>query len=136
MKSFKICLALFILVIGGLIYIVYRSENLLMFKWFDYLCISDYIMYFRDTCSKYSIPNFIQYSLPDGLWALSYMMIMGTIWDDRNLQKLLLVYTVPLVAITLELSQIFFSTLGTFDILDILSYSMAIIIYQLIQHLT
>ena len=93
-------------------------------------------MYFRDTCSKYSIPNFIQYSLPDGLWALSYMMMMGTIWDDRNLQKLLLVYTVPLVAITLELSQIFFSTLGTFDILDILSYSMAIIIYQLIQHLT
>lgn len=135
MKSIKTCSALFFLLIGGLIYIGYRSETLLMFKWFECIGISDYIIHFRDICSKYNIPYFIKYSLPDGLWLLSYMMIIGTIWDNRNYTYYLFIYIIPFAAISMELIQIIFSSLGTFDILDILSYVMAIIIYQLTQRL-
>ena len=97
----KICLAIFILIIGCLIYAGYRSDDLLMFEWFDYLGVSNHVMCFRDICSEFHIPNFIKFSLPDGLWVLSYMMIIGVIWNSRNFMCLLFMYSIPFVAIAL-----------------------------------
>lgn len=37
MKSIKIFLAVLLLTIGGLIYIGFRSESLLMFEWYEHI---------------------------------------------------------------------------------------------------
>ena len=46
------------LIIGGLIYIKYRSESLLMFDWFSGLGLTEYIEYFRNNDKINIIFNF------------------------------------------------------------------------------
>lgn len=133
MRCLKVYMAILLLLVGSFIYIGFRSESLLMFKWFEYIGILEYVTIFRDICAKYSLPHFVKYSLPDGLWLLSYMLIIGTIWQTHNNRPyLLFVYTLPVASLIVELLQYFFDRLGTFDLLDILSYTSAIIIYKLI----
>ena len=134
MKSIKIFLAVLLLTIGGLIYIGFRSESLLMFEWYEHIGGYRYILSFRELCSQYEVSQFVKYSLPDGLWLLSYMILIGTIWGNNRCNTYrLFIYSMPLIAVILELLQDQFSVLGTFDVLDILSYILAITIYGLIQ---
>ena len=134
MKSIKIFLAVLLLTIGGLIYIGFRSESLLMFEWYEHIGGYRYILSFRKLCSQYEVSQFVKYSLPDGLWLLSYMILIGTIWGNNRCNTYrLFIYSMPLIAVILELLQSQFSVLGTFDVLDILSYILAITIYGLIQ---
>ena len=135
-RILKICIALLMLIIGGLIYVGFRSETLLMFRWFRCCGVFEYVAHFRETCLGCDLPYFVRYSLPDGLWLLSYMIIIGTIWNkNKSIQYLIFVYAMPIIAIIIELLQYYFTELGTFDILDIIAYTAAIIIYKLIQHL-
>lgn len=136
MKSFKIFIAVLLLTIGGLIYIGFRSESLLMFVWYEHIGVYEYISLFREFCSQYEVSEFVRYSLPDGLWLLSYMILIGTIWGNNRCSIYrLYICVIPLTAIILELLQYHFSVLGTFDVLDFLSYILAITIYGLIQRL-
>ena len=57
-----------------------------------------------------TVPEWVVYSLPDGMWLLSYMFAMEFIWN-------------------MGLAS------GTWDILDLTSYSIAIIIYLLTKKL-
>ena len=56
------------LVIGGLIYIRYRNESLLMFDWFQELRISNIIGEFRDDADKSNVYEWVKYNMPAGLY--------------------------------------------------------------------
>jgi hypothetical protein len=79
-----------------------------MFKWFQNLGIGNEINEIRKLTiplSK-SLPDWILYSLPDGLWVFSYMALMLFIWN-RNItaQNILWFFLVPILAIGSEVFQ-------------------------------
>ena len=104
------------MVIGGVIYILFRSDKLLMFRWFEFIkldkliySVRDYTFYYR----KY-IPESILFSLPDCLWVYSFTMFLS--YYFRNIFIIL----IPCIGSVLtETGQLWFVP-GTFDIMDVL----------------
>ena len=132
MRKFKnIVLSIVPLIIGGTLYLGFRSQDLLMFRWGNYLGLSNIVNLWRNFCSQYPLPEWTFYALPDGLWLLSYMLLIHTIWGEHIRQYRMWVYTLPVIAITSELMQLVISSLGTFDMMDIICYSGAILLFEL-----
>ena len=65
------------------------------------------------------------------MWLLSYMFAMEFIWNnDGKHIRLFFVWAMPVAIIAHEFSQLMGLASGTWDILDLTSYSIAIIIYS------
>lgn len=105
------------LLIGGLIYILFRNESLIMFNWFDYLGLLEQIKELRATLNpmKSILPNWIYYSLADGLW--TYAFVSAYLIYYKVDYWLLLPF---LLSIGVEILQYFQLFQGTFDVIDLL----------------
>ena len=122
------------LIIGGLIYIRYRSENLLMFDWYHDLGLTDYIESFRKNADTLSVYGWFKYNMPAGLWLFAYMFIIDSVWGkEKNNTKKVYLYALPVVAIVSEIMQYVSILPGTFDIMDLLCYALAILIFTIIN---
>lgn len=113
------------LIIGGLIYISFRTDHLLMFKWFAALSLDSQIEILRDTTFtlREHLPNWFVFSLPDGLWIFSYVTLTLLIWGNSiNKRNLFWVFLIPFIAISSELLQLFNIAPGTFDSIDLIFY--------------
>lgn len=125
----------FTLLLGGLIYILFRQDTLKMFSWFDNINLSTAISELRLLTAPFSghFPNWFLYSLPDGLWLFSYLSVLLVVWDNviskHNIHWLLLV---PMVAIFSEIGQLFEIVPGTFDIFDLIFYLLGTVLPILI----
>ena len=125
----------FTLLLGGLIYILFRQDTLKMFSWFDNINVSAAISELRLCTVPLSghFPNWFLYSLPDGLWLFSYLSVLLAVWDNviskHNIHWLLLV---PMVAIFSEIGQLFEIVPGTFDIFDLIFYLLGTVLPILI----
>ena len=125
----------FTLLLGGLIYILFRQDTLKMFSWFDNINVSSAISELRLCTVPLSghFPNWFLYSLPDGLWLFSYLSVLLAVWDNviskHNIHWLLLV---PMVAIFSEIGQLFEIVPGTFDIFDLIFYLLGTVLPILI----
>ena len=118
------------LVIGGLIYIAYRTDTLLMFKWFAAISLDTPIEYLREMTmsTKSTLPGWFLFSLPDGLWIFSYITLTLLIWKNKiTKQNVFWIGIIPLVAILSELGQLFGIVSGTFDIVDLTFYIVGVI---------
>ena len=62
--------------IGGMIYVLYRPDNILLFRVTDSLGMKPLIDVARLSASQVKLPLFVINSLPAGLWAASYLMMM------------------------------------------------------------
>ena len=116
---------LFTLIIGGLIYILFRVETLKMFKFFDLFSIGTQIDKIRVYTIPYSeyLPNWFLFSLPDGLWIFSYTSLVLYIWKNKlKKENIFWVFIVPFISIFSELGQIFNIIPGTFDLIDLIFY--------------
>lgn len=123
-------ISLFIPVLsGGLIYIIFRTEKLIMFRWFEYLNISQEIFALKRYCDNFTLPDWIIYSLPDGLWMYSYTGILLEIWKcSVTRQNLFWIFSIPVAAILSEFFQFFKLIPGTFDFIDLIFYLTGIMI--------
>lgn len=121
-RLFTLLLSLLSLFIGGCLYLMYRSDSLVMFEWCKTLGIYDMVLNLRP---EKKLGGWVVYSLPDGLWLFSYILLMGSIWRF-NLKRSLYASS-PLVVIALgsELLQIPGWIPGTFDVVDLLCYLVA-----------
>ena len=96
----KICLGFVLLAIGCGIYLLFRSKTLYIYVWCKSLGLSGYIDMLRLAVLHWSLPNFVKYSLPDGLYCASYLFIMDAIWHkDGTWQKYLIISVVPILTI-------------------------------------
>jgi hypothetical protein len=122
---------LFAICLGGLIYILFRPTNLIMFQWFDEINLTDFfkVLRFNFIPIKNSLPEWFIYSLPDGLWLLSFNLIMVQIWRNES-HFFIWFWTIllPIIAVTSEIGQLLNIVPGTFDPNDILFYSLVIIL--------
>ncbi|ACB84399.1 hypothetical protein [Natranaerobius thermophilus] len=122
---FKTVIVTIPLIIGSMIYIGWRPESTLMFFWFDRVGLLELIMQLRELLSYYTIPDWLLYWGPNGLWTLSFTAIMGFIWftDEPKLGKLWLL--VPIIfGITIELGQLMNILPGTFCYGDLIAHGI------------
>lgn len=104
--------------LGGMIYIIFRTQTLLMFKWFSFLGLNEIIYFFRSFATM-KISDWIKFSLPDALWVYAAMLIMMIIWDFKlNKKSFIWIFIAPAFGIIGELTQLFFLP-GTFDPIDL-----------------
>ena len=111
--------------LGGLIYILFRSPSILMFEWLDQINLSKYVLELRSYIDSYSLilPNWFLYSLPDGLWLFSYISFLLIIWDNKVSKKnIFWILLLPIIAVSSELAQFMEIIPGTFDIVDLIFY--------------
>jgi hypothetical protein len=130
------------LFLGGLLYILFRSTTLRMFKWFTLLGIHNTINYARKCTFKLKneVPNWTYFSIPDGLWIYSFTSAILIYWHNDN-QKTKLWLLIPFTTgILIEVLQGLKLFPGTFDYLDLtfsvlgLSLSKIIIDYKFKQN--
>lgn len=116
--------------IGGMIYVLYRPDNILLFRVTDSLGMKPLIDVARLSASQVKLPLFVINSLPAGLWAASYLMMMyiTTRFHTRKV-RLMLALPLPITAIVLEIMQYFGWCPGTFDIYDLLCYIVPLFIF-------
>ena len=119
---------------GGAIYVIYRDTNLRMFSWFKQLGLSSFITYIRDNINV-TFPNWVVYSLPDGLWMCSFILAMRVIWlRDYSRLSLYTTLILPIFIVFTELLQFFNIFPGTYDANDLTCYLLPIIIYLIYFH--
>ena len=122
--------ALLLILTGGMIYVLYRPESLLLFRVTDSLGMTPLIDIVRSNTSKVMLPSFMINSLPAGLWTASYLMMMyiTTKFHTRRI-RLMLALPLPVMAIVLELMQFFGWCPGTFDIYDLICYIVPLFVF-------
>ena len=134
-----ILLSALLISIGELVYILYRPLTLYMFKPLEVMGLLDDVRALRSAHwlpPIETVPEWVVYSLPDGMWLLSYMFAMEFIWNnDGKHIRLFFVWAMPVAIIAHEFCQLMGLASGTWDILDLTSYSIAIIIYLLTKKL-
>lgn len=119
-----------LLLIGCIIYLLFRPQNLLVFKIIDGISFTPYIVSLRTQVNHDSIPDFVIYSLPAGLWITSYLMMMYlTTKNNTKKLRLMLALPLPITAIVLEFMQFFGWCTGTFDIYDLICYIIPLIVF-------
>jgi hypothetical protein len=113
------------LLTGGLVYVSFRVDSIVMFKWFSILNVDGLIQHFRGLTLHYCgiLPDWILYSLPDGLWVFSYVSIVLYVWKaEINYNNFIWVILIPLYAVIHEIGQFFQVVSGTFDSTDMLFF--------------
>ena len=106
------------LFIGCLIYVLFRTDNLLYNKLLG--------NFFTPIGSpKTFLQKIIIFSLPDGLWAMSYTMLIFHLRNDKTFKTLIWSILIPVIGILSEIGQLYYLIPGTFDIIDLIMYISA-----------
>jgi len=130
-RTTTILLGLVTLTTGGVLYLLYRTRSLLVLHLADKIGLGSTIDQLRAQAPTLHVPEWVIYSLPGGLWAAAYILIMDAVARQLSLGKrLLLASVIPLSGITSELLQWPGLLPGTFDIIDILCYGLPLAIYS------
>lgn len=134
-KKNQVVLKLFIatatMLIGSIIYILYRPTSLRMFAWFDAIGLHSCIETLRLVAvgSEKYIPEWIIKSLPFALWVSSSQFYIDAIWGDtKSLSQKFFLWFIPVTAIGAELAQIPHWVSGMFDPKDLLAIVIIIVI--------
>ncbi len=127
-KRHKIELSAFLLLLGGCIYLIYRSTSLVMFTWVHFIGLDNILYSLRDSMQNYTPPYFVLYCTPNMLWISSYLLLIDTL-DLKYYSKMFWSLILPSIAITFEFLQIWGIIPGTFDIWDLVCLSIPTIIY-------
>ena len=111
--------------LGTFIYLLFRPESLLVFQWLQTLKLLDFVMIAREIIDVYDkLPNWIVYSLPNGLWSYSFMFFMALIWkDSKNYIKWFFILLVVGISLGSEFGQLTGLIPGTFCVVDVFFYS-------------
>ena len=131
MRALKIFVGLIFLLIGSYLYLKFRSETLLMFKWAKNLGLDFIVRSIRGSFESLNSDRmkYIIFSAPYGLWVISFCCFIGAIWHkDSSLSAIILRLIVPVIAVSSELLQFVGFLPGTFDINDLLVLIVSTII--------
>lgn len=129
-----IILGITFLLLGCLVYLLFRSETLNIYVWFKLLGLSGFVDVMRHTVIGWPIPSFIRYCLPDGLYCAAYILLIDAIWhDDERIIKYVILSIVPIVTIGSEVLQYYGMVRGTFDVLDLFCYMIPPLAYIVIM---
>lgn len=130
MRCLAAFIGIFFLTIGGIIYMLYRTQSLLVFHLADNLGLTTWITHLRHDAPILNVSGWVVYSLPGGLWAAAYILIIEAIthpWPQKK--RMLWASSIPMCGIISELLQVIDFLPGTFDIIDVICYSVPLMLY-------
>lgn len=109
------------LMVGGMIYILFRPETLLMFDWFEKAGLLHFIQGLRASFKgKLILPQWFIYNLPDALWIFSFTNLMLLIWQLKlTKDSIFWILLAPTIGVLSELGQANGIIAGTFDPKDL-----------------
>jgi hypothetical protein len=109
--------------VGASIYVAFRSTDLLVFRWLDALGLYDPVIGLRSHIDASLLPEWMLYSLPDGIWVYATTCWMILIWrGSYNWTGVPWILGSVTVAIASELGQAVGLVPGTYQHLDIFFY--------------
>lgn len=124
------------LLVGGCIYIFFRSLDIKMFEWFNTIGIIEIILNLRELAqSKINLNSWVLYSLPDGLWTYSFTSSMIILWRNNDQLGKTFIYLPLMLSVLSELLQYFEIISGTFDLNDLFVVLISFLICNLFLNL-
>lgn len=108
--------------IGAMIYVLFRSTSLLVFDWLKTLGLLQLNLHLREMCSGIRLPDWLLYSLPDGLWVYAVTSWMILIWASKPPLPWLLVGVA--LGFGGEIGQFIGIVPGTYQHLDLIFYAL------------
>ena len=123
-------IAILAILLGGMIYILFRESDIAAFHWLSSTRMDEWIREIRslEAGSKLGLPSWVIYSLPDGLWAFAYTLIISSLWiSKRSRIKWVWLSTIPLLIFGFEILQYLKILPGTFCRADLLSGAAGIL---------
>ena len=138
MHGLKIFFGFIFLFIGSYLYLKFRSETLLMFKWAENLGLDFIVSSIRRSFEGLNLyqMNYFVFSAPYGLWVISFCCFIGAIWHkDSSVSAIIWRLFVPVIAISSEILQFVGFLPGTYDINDLLVLFVSTIIGLIISFL-
>ena len=128
---------LLLILLGGLIYISFRPTSLLLFHTLDRMGLMLLVADWRMWVAAFRPSDFVLYSLPGGLWAASYILIVLSLLNSAPTGlRLTVACSIPLAGIVSELMQGWGMLPGVFDLTDLVCYTLPmllLIIYETIK---
>lgn len=103
-----LCCALLPVIIGGLVYLFWRPDSIAFLGWLNVIGLDRSLVHLRIQVAPLYIylPEWVIYSLPNGLWAFSYAFIITALWwPTLTALKYLWLATIPLVGLGYEVMQ-------------------------------
>ena len=130
----ELILGVLMLVCGCYIYLLFRSKSLNLYQWCSVLGLSDMVDSMRCAVHEWNPSDFVRYSLPDGLYCGSYLMMIDAVWYKENgFEKYFVLSIVPAMTIISEVLQYWGLVKGTFDVYDLLCYMIPSLIYLIVH---
>lgn len=116
--------------IGGIIYTLWREQNLLMFEWFKIIGVLCTIDNIRNITSIYYsiIPKWVCYSLPNALWLFGGIFLLISIWKHSCFEQYIWIGVFIIIAIGSEIGQLVGVIPGTWDFFDMLLMIVSILL--------
>lgn len=118
-KTSLIALSIMFILIGGFIYLFFRPHTLKMFVWLR-IINCEQIFQLKDYNQDLKFIEFLIFSLPNGLWILSFLISIGLIWEKYHIFFIIYSSFFTGISILFEFFQKFGLIPVTFDIADIL----------------
>lgn len=105
--------------LGGMIYLLWRPQTLVMFSWCRSLGIWELVRQMREASAsvKEVLPIWFIYSLPQALWCFSGLCCIHAIWN-RKAGERFWIAVVLLGSLSIEVMQFFHVISGSFDAVD------------------
>ena len=124
--------AVVMLIVGGAIYLLFRTKRLVMFHVTDALGLTDTINGWRTAVKGTHLPEWCVYVSPNALWSGAYILTMDALLRNHSLKtRLLATGFIPLLGVVAEIMQAAGIIPGTFDWFDIVAYILPHLIYIL-----
>ena len=128
-QRLKLPLGMMLLLMGGMTYLLFRPQTLLMFHVTDAIGLSAAINSMREGISS-QLPEFIIYNLPGALWAAAYILTIDSLMFRQSVMPRILVSgIIPVIGAVSELLQLIGLLPGTFDVADMLCYLIPYLLY-------
>jgi hypothetical protein len=121
-NRFYIYPSILALLLGGIIYILFRASEPVFFSWIRALGLDSWLNFARHKTlsSDFHLPAWIVYSLPNGLWAFAYaFLITGIWWGIGSWLKYVWMASIPLLVLGYEILQYAGIIPGTFCMQDL-----------------
>lgn len=128
--KYRLPLGIALLIIGATLYLLFRSRQHLGFMLLDTIGLGSLTDSLRSMVADVHPAEFIIFALPDGLWTISYILIISHICRNQQLNsRLIWASVIPALGIISELLQAIGIVPGVFDFADLACYSLPLVIY-------
>jgi hypothetical protein len=124
------CAAVLPVLIGAAIYVLWRSETLLVFRWIDLVGASDGVRDLRQIAGMFHPNQLVRDCLPNGLWVFAFTAALRFVWGRQHTSKGVWAWICLPVAMALggEFGQLVKFVPGTFDWIDVLATTAGFIL--------